>query len=305
MDLFRAKSALCRLLSCNIDQFQFGDLKALVTRRILLWHPNKNRDKQNPYQFAEQLIELKENEPDLFCNESSSDDSPPKRPTPKSDPEPDSDDRSWGKWDRRRRAKRDDKYFAVKKAREERKATQEYNETPFDEEFFVPSTPKKFSVPDGMRAYFRSASNRRAGKFFSLFSSESNRGNIMKLYRRFANQLSYFGMYGVRTDEDLVCILMLLTSDYRFADVKKDFFFTLWTAPLLRVFFDGVKKDCRKAGISPLEAFYATKIGKCVEFCKEKYGRPKEEPVKYSGNASTSDHSKKKKRITKCCQTLL
>ncbi|GBO18710.1 Large T antigen, partial [Araneus ventricosus] len=305
MDLFRAKAALCRLLSCNIDQFEFGDLKVLVSRRKLLWHPNKNRDKHNPYQFAEQLIELKEawkvflasktgkqgnssvhsrsegfnfksytqSEPDFICYESSSsNDSPSKRPTPQSDPEPDSDDPSWEKWDRRRRAKRDDKYFAEKKAREEREATPEYNETPFDEEFFVPSTPKKFAVPDGMRAYFRSASNRRAGKFFSLFSSESNQGTVMQLYRRFANQLSYFGMYGMRTDEDLVCILMLLTSDYRLADVKK---------------------ECRKLGISPVEAFYATKVGKCIEFCKEKYGQPKEEPVKYSGNASTPDHSKK------------
>ncbi|GBM36101.1 hypothetical protein AVEN_34261-1 [Araneus ventricosus] len=52
-------------------------------------------------------------------------------------------------------------------------------------------------------------------------ASESNRGSVMQLYRRFANQLSYFGMYGMRTDEDLVCILMLLTSDYRLAVVKK------------------------------------------------------------------------------------
>ncbi|GBL86832.1 hypothetical protein AVEN_247854-1 [Araneus ventricosus] len=94
----------------------------------------------------------------------------------------------------------------------------------------------------------------------------------MKLYRRIANQLSYFGMYGMRTDEDLVCILMLLTSDYRLADVKK---------------------ECRNLGISPVEAFYATKVGKCIEFYKGKFGQLKEEPVKYPGNASTPDHSKK------------
>ncbi|GBN51232.1 hypothetical protein AVEN_14050-1 [Araneus ventricosus] len=87
--------------------------------------------------------------------------------------------------------------------------------------------------------------------------------------RYYASLNIHLGVKGVDTLTDF---LWWLTSDYRIADVKK---------------------ECRKVGISPLEAFYATKVGKYIEFCKEKYGQPKEERVKYSGNASTSDHSKK------------
>ncbi|GIX90323.1 t-ag D1-type domain-containing protein [Caerostris extrusa] len=44
--------------------------------------------------------------------------------------------------------------------------------------------------------------------------------------------------------------------------------------------------------LSPLELFYATKIAKCIEFCKQKYGPPKEEPVKCH-HSSVPDGSKK------------
>lgn len=268
MNEIQAKATLCRLLSCNIDLFNLVDLKVLVRKRKLAWHPDKNLDKDNPNQFTEQFIELTDawkvylksiqatsssqgsfssdefnfrsytrQRSDLFCDESMSE----------SEDEMDS-------------------------GRGTRERTPEYNDSPFDDDFFIPSPKKKFAVPEDMRAYFRSASNRRAGKFFALFTPEGCLSEALKLHKRFATICSYFGIYEVRTNKDLLCILLLLNSDYRLADIKK---------------------ECRKFKLSGLEAFYCTKFAKCVEFCKEKYGPPKEEPTKYSGHASTPDGSKK------------
>ncbi|GIY34085.1 hypothetical protein CEXT_435191 [Caerostris extrusa] len=70
MDLIQAKSVLCRLLSCNIDEMDLVDLKILVRRRKLLWHPDKNTDKNSPNEYSAIYTEA---EPDLFCSESQPD----------------------------------------------------------------------------------------------------------------------------------------------------------------------------------------------------------------------------------------
>ncbi|GBO09846.1 hypothetical protein AVEN_65009-1 [Araneus ventricosus] len=151
-------------------------------------------------------------------------------------------------------AKRDDKYFAEKKRLEKARSYRNIMKHRLLK-IFMPSTPKTFAVPGWYASLFRSTSNRRGGKFFfSLFFRPSQRvaRTVMQVYRRFANQLSYFGMYGMaRTDEDLVCVTMLLTSDYRLADVKS------------------------AARNSPVEAFFYATVGKCIEFCKRKYGQRK------------------------------
>ncbi|KAF8789733.1 hypothetical protein HNY73_007652 [Argiope bruennichi] len=154
MDLISAKAALGRLLGCNVEFLPFSDLKVLIRKSKLAWHPDKNVDKDNLNEFAELFSELidawsvyckynapsnstqgsfsddpkfdfqnfTQARPDLFCDESisSSDEDfiPPSQKSKKSSSESDTDSR-----------------YA-------REATPEYNDTPFENDFFIPS-PKK------------------------------------------------------------------------------------------------------------------------------------------------------------------
>lgn len=270
MDLITAKAALCRLLGVNVDVMPFKDVKILVRKRQLLWHPDKNRDLENPNLYCEQLLELNEawsvllesksdagsstqgsfsghseepfnfgsffrSKPDLYCDESMS--------------ESDSEDFQSGQ------------------------RTPEYNDSPFDDEFFIPSPKKKFTVPDDMRIFFRSLTNRRAGKFLLVFTLASHFEKLksLKSLYKYQDSTNYYGIWNVRTDKDLCLMLWLLVNDVRLSDVKK---------------------DCRKIQIQPLEIFQGTKVAKCIEFAREKYGEPKLEPSKFKGATSAPDSKK-------------
>lgn len=267
MDLTTAKAALCRLLGVNVDVMPLCDVKILVRKRKLLWHPDKNRDKEDPNLYCEQLLELTDawnvicesysetsstkssfsggpsweyfkSKPDIFCDESM----------------PSSDDD-----------------FEPGQREFQRETTPEYNDSPFDEDFFIPSPKKKFAIPDDMREYFRSLSNRRAGKFFIIFTTAQHFEKLLKFQKKHDSICNYCGIFSVRTDKDLNMMLFSFVSDQRLADLKK---------------------DCRKLQIAPLECFYATKIQKCLQFCKEKYGEPKKEPTKFSGSTPHTETKK-------------
>ncbi|GIY63467.1 large T antigen [Caerostris darwini] len=166
------------------------DLKILVRRRKLLWHPDKNNPNEYPamlieawnffiksikerdsvassfndetfdfnsYTEAEPDLFCLESQPDLFCSETTLPPSP--GPSNVSDPEPDLDDPLWGKWERRQRI---NKEYQQQEEGKKRTETPEYNDSPFDDDFFAPSPKNKFALPDNMHDYFRSATNHRA-----------------------------------------------------------------------------------------------------------------------------------------------
>ncbi|GIX92948.1 hypothetical protein CDAR_595051 [Caerostris darwini] len=56
------------------------------------------------------------------------------------------------------------------RSRKKVKNEPEHKESPLDDDFFAPSPKNKFALPDDMRDYFRSATNRRAG--LSLYKFE-------------------------------------------------------------------------------------------------------------------------------------
>lgn len=293
MDLISAKAALGRLLGCNVEFMPYSDLKVLIRKRKLAWHPDKNVDKDNPNEFAELFSELidawgiyckynapstssnstqgsfsddpkfdfnnfTQARPDLFCDESM----------------PSSDDDFVPPSQKSKRSKKSSKRSSSESdtdSRYARETTPEYNDTPFEDDFFIPSPKKKFAIPDDMRGYFRSLTNRRAGKCFIVFSLAKNSNLLKDLYWRYFSQAAYYGIYSVRTDKDLSMAVIMLNTDTRLADLKK---------------------ECRKVKLTPFDAFYATKIQKCVDFCKEKYGDPLEEPKKMD-RASVPDSGKK------------
>ncbi|GBN38827.1 hypothetical protein AVEN_210082-1 [Araneus ventricosus] len=48
----------------------------------------------------------------------------------------------------------------------------------------------------------------------------------------------------------------------------------------------------KNSQIQPTEIFQGTKVAKCIEFAKEKYGEPKLEPGKFRGTAAAPDSKK-------------
>lgn len=270
MDLITAKAALCRLLGVNVDVMPFRDVKILVRKRQLLWHPDKNRYLENPNLYCEHLLELNESFAILLESQSDAGSSTQSNFSGNSSKPFDFGNFFRSKLDlhceESMSDNSDDDFQPGQR-------TPEYNDCPFDDEFFIPSPPKKFAVPDDMRIFFRSLTNRRAGKFILIFTLASHFEKLKNLKDMFKyqNSTNYFGIWNVRTDKDLCMMLWLLVNDTRLTDVKK---------------------DCRKNQIQPIEIFQGTKVAKCIEFAKEKYGEPKLEPGKFRGTAAAPDSKK-------------
>lgn len=232
MDRADALAALCRLLCCNVDHMLAtapDQLRKLVKKRFLQWHPDKNLD--NPNRYKENFILLKESwaivdgqqgssqersedEPDLFCYESM-------------DESEDSD----------------------------------YNSTPFDDEFFHPSPKKEFAVPDDLRSFFRSKNNRRAGKLFAVFTHVDKEVSVQKMYKQFnlyAGCMTCYCAYYIRTNKDLICILINFATERRMGDLRK---------------------AARKVDMLPNEMFYAVKLRQFYKYLNDKYKDPFYKPV--------------------------
>lgn len=101
---------------------------------------------------------------------------------------------------------------------------EEYNSTPFSEEFFIPSPKKNFAVPNELRAFIISGSNRRAGKFLALFTVQSN----LKLMKYLCDHLSlYHGNvlcfigWSTRTNKDILVILLNFNYERRLVDALR------------------------------------------------------------------------------------
>ncbi|GBN84294.1 hypothetical protein AVEN_16614-1 [Araneus ventricosus] len=75
---------------------------------------------------------------------------------------------------------------------------EEYNPTLFSEEFFISSPEKTFAVPDELRCFFRSGSNRRDG-----------------------DVLGFIG-WSTRTNEEIIVVFIHFNYERRLVDVKKD-----------------------------------------------------------------------------------
>ena len=241
MDYDQASCSLSRLLAVNVSSMCIKKVRKLVQKRRIQWHPDKNPG--NPDAYKEEFLELQEawkvylkgpdgdesqstagtsygtSEPDLHCYEDM--------------------DFDWDKDDGDSEAEESD-----------------YNSTPFDDEFFHPSPKKGFAVPECLGQFFRSKSNRRAGKCFALFSTANNEDKLNKLYQKlnhYMNAVNCFTAFKIRTNKDIFCVLINFATDHRLGDVKK---------------------EIRKFDILPHELIYAVKLNKFYDYLIECYGEP-------------------------------
>lgn len=191
MDYQTARDNLINLLCCSVEALSITDLRKLVKKRYLQWHPDKNKD--NPERFVDNFRLLKESfdvyvkgpptdsgcffSEDLHCDE-------------EWDPSWDSDE-------------------------------SDYNSTPFDDDFFHASPKKNFAVPEELRLFFRSKTNRRAGKVFMLFTfSDSLHRQCLEKFSK-DDFIQTFYMFAGRTNKEIYACLILTHLEIRLLDLKK------------------------------------------------------------------------------------
>lgn len=227
MDYSQACENLIKLLCCNIETLSFEKIKELVRKRYRQWHPDKNHD--NPEKYRENFMLLKESfdvykkgppqdsgvftADDLFCDE------------------------NWDpSWDQ----------FGSENSDEE------YNSTPFDDDFFNASPKKNFAVPDDLRLFFRSKTNRRAGKLFMIFSFQDS--VHLKCFEHLSkDHFTSFAVFSGRTNKEIYCTLVLKENEIRLQDLKK---------------------ICRQHSLYNTEIFYAVQKKRLYEKLIDMYGQP-------------------------------
>lgn len=203
---------------------------------MIKWHPDKNLE--NPDRFKEEFLELtdawnvyksKKNSnndgPDLHCYEDMDFD-----------------------WDR------DD-------GASEAECDSDYNDSPFDDDFFHPSPKKGFAVPEDLRQFFRSQSNRRAGKCFALFCLQTEIAKLKVLFNSiniYAGTVDCFCAFKCSTNKEIFCVLINYAKEHRLGDLKK---------------------LIRKCNIIPHELIYAVKYLKFFDYLMENYGVPVYDPA--------------------------
>lgn len=228
MDYSTACENLIKLLCCSIENLSFEDIKKLVRKRYRQWHPDKNH--LNPEKYRENFMLLKESfdvykkgppadsgcfsgADDLFCDE------------------------NWDpSWDQ----------FGSENSDEE------YNSTPFDDEFFNCSPKKNFAVPDELRLFFRSKTNRRAGKLFMIFSFQDSI-HLKCLENLSKENFNSFAVFAARTNKEIYCTLVLKENEMRLMDIKK---------------------ICRQKSLLNVEIFYAVQKKRLYEKLIDLYGQP-------------------------------
>lgn len=229
MDYFTASQNLIKLLCVSIESLSFDKIKELVRKRYRQWHPDKNVE--NPEKYRQQFMLLKESfdiykkgppkdsgtfsADDLFCDE------------------------EWDEsWD----------FFTNAEDSDDN-----YNSTPFDDEFFNASPKKNFAVPEELRLFFRSKSNRRAGKLFMIFCFQDelhlkclenlSKGDVFESFCTFAG----------RTNKEIYCSLLYTNQEYRLLDLKK---------------------VCRRFSLHDIELFYTVNKKRCYDKLIDLYSEP-------------------------------
>ena len=236
MDKIRSSAILCKLLCCNVDHMKTDDLRKLVKRRFRQWHPDKNHD--NPHQFVNEFRELKKAW-DVFNGQDSYEE----------EEEVDSGRPSTS-------GMTADDLYCDEEMEFSSDSDSEYNNTPFDDEFFIPSPKKEFAIPEGVKEFFRSKSNRRASKLFMIFTPLSNEKGVIRLFEInnvYLGVIKVFLAYKIRTNKDIYCVVVSFNTDRRISDVKL---------------------SCRKCAMLPFEVFYAVKLSKMLTYLKTEYGEP-------------------------------
>lgn len=261
MDYDQASCSLSRLLGVNVSSLCFTKVRKLVQKRRIQWHPDKNP--ANPEAYKEEFLELQEAWK-VFCKGDGENNSSQSTTGSRAGTSEEPDLHCY-----------EDMDFDWDKDAGASEAESDYNDTPFDDDFFNPSPKKGFAVPECLGQFFRSKSNRRAGKCFALFSTAQNSGKLSGLYNKlnhYMSAINCFAAFNIRTNKDIFCVLINYATDHRLGDVKK---------------------EARKFDILPHELVYAVKLNKFYEYLVETYGEPFYAPSKPSKTAPSRPETNK------------
>lgn len=223
MDYYKATESLIKLLCVSIESLSIDQVKKLVTKRYKQWHPDKNPN--DPEKYREQFMLLKQ------CFDVW------KKGPPDSGAFSADDLFCDEEWDETWETDSNDS---------------EYNSTPFDDEFFNASPKKNFAVPDELRLFFRSKTNRRAGKLFMIFSFQDSL-HLKCLENLSKGMFKSFAVFSGRTNKEIYCTLVYTENEYRLMDLKK---------------------LCRKFSLLNIEVFYSVNKKRLFEKLIEMYGEP-------------------------------
>lgn len=230
------------LLITNVENLTFNEVKKLIRKRHLQWHPDKNLE--NPNLYREQWITLFKCWKFYEKNY---------KPSSSSQPSTSSDSEN---------------LFSDSEVYSDEEF--DYNQTPFSDDFFHPSPKKDFEIPESHKQFYRSTSNRRAGKTFLIYCLDSDKEKLKEMYFQFSTSCDYYGLFLIRTNKQICCLVLSTLNEYRNLDMKK---------------------FCRKYKLQLFKVEYAVKIKQLINFCVEKHGEPWYEPC-------NDQRGKAKKEIT-------
>lgn len=234
MTIYKAIANLNKLLCANVEHLSDQELSRLVKKRYLQWHPDKNPENPNLYREQFQVLfesyEYYKAHKGGQCSGASETDSGHF-----------SGDFDFSDF---KNMYCDEEMFSSD--------DEEYNNTGFDDQFFTPSPTKDFKVPDTHRQWFRSKSNRRAGKFFAVYCKNTQENEIKALFSKYEFLSNFFAGFNMSTHHTIVLAVATL-GEFRIVDIKKNL------------------KMCK---IHPSEVFYCVKFKDYVQFLKNHYGQP-------------------------------
>lgn len=216
------------LLNCNIENLSLIELKKLIRKRHLQWHPDKNPD--NPNLFKDKWMLLHRSWK-YYLNKS------PNHPSTST------------------QSSEDEHLFSDSEIYSDEEC--DYNQTPFSDDFFHPSPTKDFTIPESHSAFFRSKTNRRAGKSFVIYCLDSDKEKLKSLFIKFDRLVDYYGVFLFRSDKQLSMLILSTLNDYRNLDIKK---------------------FCKKIDLQYFKVEYVVKIKQFINFAVQEYSEPWYEP---------------------------
>lgn len=203
LTIFKAIANLNKLLCANIEHLSDQEISTLVKKRYLQWHPDKNPD--NPNLYREQFQTLFQSY-EFYKEHKNGANSQTDSGQFSADSDFD--------FEKFKNMYCDEEMFSSE--------DEDYNNTGFDDQFFTPSPTKDFKVPDSHRGYFRSRSNRRAGKYFAIYCKNTELEKLQKLYEfKYEHISTYFCVFLMRNDSTFVTLLSTI-GEFRLLDVKKN-----------------------------------------------------------------------------------
>lgn len=230
LTISKAIANLNKLLCLNIEHLTDQEISKLVKKRYLQWHPDKNPE--NPDLYREQFQILFQSY-EFYKKHGSS------RSSTSSEPDSGHFSQDFSDFDF---SKYENMYCDEEMCDSD---DEDYNPSGFDDNFFTPSPTKDFKVPDQHRQYFRSRSNRRAGKFFAIYCKNTQEKEVKMLFNdKYQFLTTYFGGFKMLNSNMLV-VAMSTLGEFRLVDVKK---------------------NLKVVKINPHEIFYCVKFKEFVEF---------------------------------------